>query len=237
MSNAEDISTANGVIYYADSPKYFSEAFESITNIRKFYQDLNICIFTDEKSEGLYDIDWDDLNINVIKLKLNHAAFGDQPHKFYGKVLSFGLSPFDNTIFFDCDTSVLNETCLVDIFSALERYDVLAAHAPLRVPRYWSRVLEKISAVEPELNTGVVAFNSRAKETLKRWEEYYIESVTKDKIEQDQFSFRLFIYDSLLKLGILPEEYNRRPFKRAKPKIIHSHNFIKKKVAKKNKNK
>lgn len=223
----------NGIIYYADSPKYFKEAYNSIASIRKFYPDLNICIFTDEKSDGLYDIDWDDLNIDVTKLKLNHAAFGEQPHKFYGKVLSFGLSPFDNTIFFDCDVSVLEETCLFDIFAALERYDILAAHAPLRIPRYWGRVSKKISAVEPELNTGVVAFNSRAKEDLKFWEEYYIKSATEDKIEQDQFSFRLFIYDSLLKLGILPEEYNRRPFKRPKPKIIHSHNFVNKKTAKK----
>lgn len=141
---------------------------------------------------------------------------------FADKIPPLLESPFEKTIFLDTDTFVCAP--LDDIFLLLDRFDFLAAHAPMRVT--WPQ--QDIPDVFPEVNSGVMAWrkSARTDSLFSAWKRLYCEHVRATGQTDDQPALRRALYESDLRIGILPPEYNFRTVLpafagRAKVKIIH----------------
>lgn len=117
-------------------------------------------------------------------------------------------SPYEKTIYLDTDTFINHN--IQDMFDLLDKYELLCCHDYARkrvfpIPEYM-----KIPYAFSELNGGVIGFRKCENFTsmIKLWNQYY------DKylkiVKWDQVSFRIAVWESDIKLYILPIEYNRR---------------------------
>jgi hypothetical protein len=116
-------------------------------------------------------------------------------------------SPYDKTVYLDTDIFVTED--FTDIFSLLDKFDIAATEDPTRtgtgaVPNYGADIPESF----PEYNTGVVAYNSNKKvnKHFVQWQEEYTEH--REAHPHDQPSFWKLLYESDLRIGTLPREYN-----------------------------
>src|ERR1700761_2704968 len=89
---------------------------------------------------------------------LQVARFLPSPNPYVDKIANMRRSPFQRTIYLDTDTFVVDQ--IVDVLALLDRYDIVAAHAP----GYRGLADPEVPRAFYELNTGVLAW--RASERL-----------------------------------------------------------------------
>nr|WP_281423938.1 putative nucleotide-diphospho-sugar transferase [Oceanobacter mangrovi] len=130
-------------------------------------------------------------------------------------------------MYIDSDTFVIDDPS--DVFFLLEKYDIIACHDPGRNSAHGSLILDRqFPQSFPTLNGGLVGVRNsdKVQAFLRDWK-----TVIKERNQKkDQPSFRELLWDSDLKLGILPPEYNLMHLnqievmthKHGVPKIIHS---------------
>ena len=179
-----------GVIYIATGPDRFREhAAVSATSLKEVMPGIRIDLYTDKvPPEHPFD------EVHLID------ASGDA-HR--DKVRVFRESPFTDTLFLDVDTYVARD--LEPVFALLDRFDLAAAHAPIRV----AVQLPDVPDTFPEFNTGVIAWRQSPRMTsfFERWLSAYDEIAS----SRDQPSFRRALFESNeLRLVTLPTEYNFR---------------------------
>lgn len=128
------------------------------------------------------------------------------------KVLNMLRTPFAKTLFLDTDTYCLRSCA--DIFQLLDSFDLAAAHAPIRTSRRRPAFdTFPDPRLYPEFNTGVLAFNRtpRVVACLEDWRRLYDQTKPPDGGKhQDQPSFRLAVWQSGLRVAVLPPEFNLR---------------------------
>lgn len=221
-------SPSRGIIYIVTGQKFIEEACRSAASVKKCMPDIPITIFSD--------------------VPLNSALFdqvvliANPRHGLEDKIFNIAKSPYQETLFLDSDTHMVDDSR--ELFSLLERFDFAAVHSSCRAQYLVSEVPDCF----PEFNTGVLLFR-KSKQTellLERWVQIYRNDGVKPlnwllpgianwyrHALPDQPSFRRAIYESDLRIAILPSEYNcRLPFPgfvQAKVKIIHGrvHSFAK----------
>ena len=180
---------SQGIIYIATGDKYLEEAMHSAASVKEVMPTIPIALFTDKKIEE------NDLFEDVICIE-------DPTFSYLDKIEWVRHSPFDETIFLDTDTFVCAD--LSDVFQLLEKDDLLICHDTWRS----SLDIEGIPAAFPELNTGVIAFRKTdSTDTLfKEWKKAF------EKYDKptDQPAFRYALFNSSIRFGILPNEYNFR---------------------------
>jgi hypothetical protein len=119
-------------------------------------------------------------------------------------------SAADATLFLDCDTLVGAD--LTEIFTLLESCDIAAAIDPTRTidiyQRYASYRLPAVEASAPFLNCGVIGLR-RSERTRKFLQDWY-DGIKADDVPRDQWTFRRLVYDSDIRLRVLPPEFNTR---------------------------
>jgi hypothetical protein len=187
--------TSRGVLYVATGDRYVREAANSARTVKALMPDLPIAIATDRVSQaqalGLFD------QIDEIH---------DPRYNFQDKIGPMRNPPFEETLFLDTDTVVI-EDCQ-EIFAVMKKYDLAVCHEYYR-QEY--RFETELSAF-PTINTGVICFRRSVKWSLfvDAWEEKHVGDYGK-LATNDQPSFRWALFHSDLQVFILPTEYNFRP--------------------------
>jgi len=89
---------------------------------------------------------------------------------FLAKLEALLQSPFEHTLFLDCDTCVLAP--IAELFRLLERFDLALSPGPvIQSPKNAEDVIGLVPAAFPELNTGVMLYrkNERMIRFLNKW--------------------------------------------------------------------
>lgn len=196
-----------GILYCAvGSSKYFEEAIDSAKSVRQFCPDVKISVFTDN-------------------IKYNHPVFTniipiEKQNGFLAKIDAISQCIYSKNLFLDTDTAIIGN-CIPQLFMLLDRFDLALTHAP-----FWQggMKMSHIPICFPELNTGVILYNSNLKKFLKLWKSNYQNFIGKT---HDQPILRDLLYREKISFYVLPPEFNMRPFSYSKndrtPYILHWH--------------
>lgn len=187
-----------GVMYIATGEKYINEANLSSSSIKN-HSDLPTIIWTDSPSKvnsEVFDC--------VHRINSANNDFGDS-------IFSLDQTPFEKTLFLDTDTYVCGD--ISSMFNSLDRFDVIAAHNPgSRSAKKRGGYRADVPEAFPQYNTGVVGFNStdRVRSLFQLWEKIYQNTKEETKLNLNQPAFREALYNSNVRIGTLPSEYNFR---------------------------
>lgn len=196
----------NGVIYIATGKELFlKEAKISAKSVRKYNKNVGISIFVDEKNQ------FED-NENLFDL----IQFVEKPeHGFGDKIYAMKNTPYQKTIYLDCDTVVADD--ISEIYNMLEKYDIAASNPPFK-NKYYSPNHYQAGIIFYKMNNKVSKF-------FDLWDENY----DRKNHGNDQPSFRETLSKLPISVFIFPPNYNfRSPFAsyiQGKIKILHDHNL------------
>jgi hypothetical protein len=210
-------NSTRGILYVATGPACRAEAAFSARSVKLVWPDMPIAIVTDGPVESA----WFD-RIDVIPAESDNIA----------KVRHITGSPFERTLLLDTDTYCLAP--FPELFDLLDHFDLAAAHEAGRFSTRSEAGNEvyiqapDIPDCFPELNSGVIAFR-REPHVLQVFERWLalVERARAAPVPhtQDQPSFRRAVYESDLRIAVLPPEYNFRlvisGFARGPIKLIH----------------
>lgn len=165
----------------------------SAASAKEYLPDLPITLFTNAPDDPLIKDNPLIDNIEVIENPL--YSFGD-------KIRPLQRSPYEETLFLDTDTTVV-DSCY-EIFEPLKHNDIAVAFHGYRT----DYAFEELPKSCPSYNTGVIAFKRSPEfhqfidDWLKKHEEY-------SKIQSnDQPAFRYCVNQGNIKIHTLPIEYN-----------------------------
>jgi len=178
---------SRGVLYIASTEEYLQEAEISASFLKKSNPDLNCSIVTPHRTR--FDFD------HVVEMKrpdCNRSA----------KIRNLPNSPYDETLFLDTDTLVLES--IESGFELLKKYAFGFCIDPTG-----SGPIEEVPQSFPEVNTGVL-FYQNDKKFRDFCHEWLAEFVSKGKYERfrDQPFFRKILWDRGCKFTILRPEWN-----------------------------
>lgn len=184
-----------GIYYIASGDKYRNEAITAIKRTKEIMPNIPIALCTDAYDSAFSTID--------------HLIIMQNPkYCFLDKVSNYFNSPFEQTIFLDTDTYIVDS--IESLFALLNRFDIAAPHAPIDDYEF----VEMIDCFT-EMNSGVIAYNKNNKTSnlFKVYEQHYLRSLAYCKkiyndIPPDQPSFRYAVYNSDVGFCFLPHEYN-----------------------------
>jgi hypothetical protein len=190
-------------VYVATGEGYIAEARQSARSCRLHMPACRLVLLTPD-SVGPDGFD------EVIPL----AGGIDDPFEL--KIAGMATVAEERFVFLDTDTYAL--ASVEDIADLLDRFDLAAAQAPVRLQSYlWPETAKFLVGAPPcfpEFNTGVIGFKRGpvVAEMLGRWLQLYREHAKQlpPPRTQDQASFREVVYMSSLRLATLPPEYNCR---------------------------
>ena len=194
----------NGILYIATGKRCCNEALESAQRCRRFDPSLPITIQTDlSDMHELFDI-FDSV-----------ITFTSPRYSYRDKVAGLARLPYEHTLFLDSDACLISSAN--DMFDILQRSDLAASHAPVRLPPGWFD--PNVPTSFPELNTGVLLIRrSRVIENLiADWLVLYDYLQLAHGQAWDQASFRSVLWSSLINQRLrflhLPPEANLRTTK------------------------
>ena len=213
--------TGIGILYIAHGRAFTTEALLSAESFKKQSQ-LKICLHTDQKVDSPY-IDY----IHFIN-----------PQHVRAKVDFIDRTPFEMTLYLDSDTFCNMD--ILDVFDLFPQFDIAAAHDFARKRKKYSDLIEEYDSIPysfPEVNSGVLAYyqNSQVTEFFNLWKKYFYKffEITNG---WDQPSCRIALWESGVKLAVLPIEYNVRSKKNRKKsrgmsqKAIHGMEHLKPRI-------
>lgn len=206
---------SQGVLYIAAGDAHTTAAVRSAESVRRTNPDLSIHIFTDSGR-------------TVDPVFTSHGPIGDGHYR--SKVDYVGRTPFHKTLYLDSDTRVLVN--IEEVFDMLDHFDIALAHAHRRnhqnTLQEWTR---PIPYSFPQLNGGVIAYRRTpaVDALLEDWKNAFHSAGFK----KDQVTLRQLLYESDLRINVLPPEYNVRyqktlwtwKRKEAEPKILHMRKY------------
>ncbi|MCB1371312.1 MAG: hypothetical protein KDJ83_10515 [Rhodobacteraceae bacterium] len=205
------MSRDRGVLLIATGAAHVAAARAVAESVHRTNPGLSVGLFSDSDAPG-GAFDW--------------TGPISAPH-VRSKVDYLGESPFDETLYLDTDTRVFAD--LSDLFRLLERFDLAAAHRDRAVVRRkMPRWRKDVPASFPEHNGGVLLYRGTpaVRAFLADWRAAYAEA----GLTADQRTFRELLWDSDLRIAVLPQRYNRRRFTwldwlaegRQMPAILHT---------------
>jgi hypothetical protein len=206
----------DGVIYVARGADYLDLATRSAMSLRARAPGVGVALFTDQAAvaPGLFDA--------VLPI----PEGGPTP-----KLASLPESPFERTLYLDCDTLVLAP--FDDLFDVLDRFELAVAHDVRRT----SALIREGHAVDPpyafpQMNCGVMLYrrSPAVAAFLADWQRRYRAA----GVGRDQVSFRDLLWQSDIRFYVLPPEFNLRRVTMmdawepldARPTILHSHRLL-----------
>lgn len=195
------MSYKRGVIYVGWNNKYIVEAKKSAETVRKFCK-LPTCLLVDNGTSE------DHLEIFDVVLKTDFKL--DWHHR---KAEIYPFVPFEETLFLDTDTVVLNS--LDDGFARLKRYDMcMCLDSYYNLFEYYPKLQSDFSLPidTPMYNSGVIFFkkNSKVEQIFKEWQ-ISCEKYGKT-IKGDQGILSAIVAAKDVHLCSLPINYNFRGY-------------------------
>ena len=192
-----------------------NELVHSVNSVRSIHKDIDITLFTntDIHINGINKI----IKVPITKSRVKQDYLYDSPYK--------------NTLYLDCDTSIVNP--IDDVFSLMSRFDLAATQDIIRKDEAKSKLYPAYASIPssfPEYGGGVIVFSkSKSVEMFfDVWRRNFEEWFKLTGEVRDQPSFRVSLWQCYnLKLHTLPPEFNIRSKKyhNIVPKIYHSHNM------------
>ncbi|MGB3724031.1 MAG: hypothetical protein WA979_14590 [Pacificimonas sp.] len=199
------VSSDWGAVFYAIGATYVREAEEAARSVRAHMPDLPLCLFSDVPPQAeVFD----------------HALPpGDELTMKQQKMHALLNSPFAKTIYIDTDVFLAAPIyeCF-DIIDDGHGYDMAAALTPRwspdvphdgrqaagRGPR-----IDGVPVAFPKINAGMMLFARTPAVTamLERWRDLHAADGGRG---QDQESLRVALYESDVRLAVLPPHYNYR---------------------------
>jgi hypothetical protein len=207
---AEQTTSPEGYVFGVSGEGYARLAARAAMTLRKVAPDAQIDIFTDaEVPDGVFD--------RVHQLEKSW---------FRPKFEALRRSRFERTVYLDADMFILAD--ISDVFEVLERFDFAAVHSQRRNSA-WSTELWRrpLPAAFPQINGGLLGIR-KSPRTLA-----FIEEADRimdaEGLKKDQPLFRELLFDSDLRIAILPPEYNLTEFRWAEmytprhgaPRVLH----------------
>lgn len=196
-----------GFLYAATGLRFIAEACASARRVKELMPEVPIALASDVRPESNLFAHW-------IPIENPRGTFAD-------KIAPLAKTPFEQTVFLDTDTYLCEP--VRELFDLLEHCDIAIAHAPMRITGS-----VPVPASFPECNSGVVAYNinERTRSLFSNWEKCYAEQLASTGQPDDQPALRRALWESDVKLAVLPPEYNFRfalpSFAgRGKVKILH----------------
>ncbi len=208
-------SNKRGVVYIVVGEKYTEMAISSAQSMKQHNPDLPIHLFTDQHHTQSRYVD--------------SSSLIDNPHK-RSKVDYISESPFEETLYLDADTFILQN--IEELYITLSKFDLAIAHAHKRNAKAtlqkWN---EDIPYAFPQMNSGVILYkkNRATNKLFQKWKSAY----HNNNFKKDQVTLRELLWKSNLRFLILPPEYNIRfpkymefwSTEEVKPKILHYEEF------------
>jgi len=199
MSSGSD----RGILYAASGREYVDEAISSSKTLAKENEKVRTLICTEREQISKVERHFDEVRT------LDRSG-----HNI--KIGSMIASPFERTLFLDTDIHVC--ASLEDLFDILDRFDIAAAHAPIRTAPFRKDGGKEARGHDiplsfPEFNTGVVAFkkSTAVEQLLHRWLELHERHREKSEVPiRDQPSFREAAFESAADIAVLTPEWNFR---------------------------
>ena len=200
MSEREYVAE-EGFFYIAFGEAFTAEAILSIESLKKHNPNCNVALYTDAPQ-----------NIDKEKASLVDILLGIQPNHIRAKVDYISHSPFRKTLYLDSDTVIVRN--IEDIFTCLDRFDVLVTHDYARIRKKYSSLVpeyEEIPYSFSEVNGGVMAYvaNEKTEKFLDLWKEYFYKYFQQTN-GWDQVSLRVSLWKSNVSINHMPFEYNIR---------------------------
>jgi len=182
-----------GILYISTGEEFVDETILSAKTVKQ-EMDVQITVASDRSIESEF-VD------STIEIDNPQYSFGDQ-------IDTMKETPYDKTLYLDSDIHIYES--ISDIFSALDYFDLVASHAPVRSQDKDSDV-QRPPPCFPEYNTGVVGYclTDSVCDFLNRWTEEYQNDLQRG-CNRNQPSFRQALYESEIRIGTLPPEYNCR---------------------------
>jgi len=180
-----------GFFFIATGSRFIAEARASALRVRHLMPAVPLAIASDVRPAG-------DLFAHWIPIDNPTGTFAD-------KIAPLAQTPFEKTVFLDTDTYLCQP--VPELFEILERCDIAMAHAPMRVTGS-----VPVPESFPECNSGVIAYNSneQTKAMFADWQKFYDEQLSSTGQPDDQPALRRALWESGIRLGVLPPEYNFR---------------------------
>nr|CRH05295.1 Protein of unknown function [Candidatus Magnetococcus massalia] len=218
MNSSSSIQNNQGVIYCATGEAFIKETLISVDSLKQKSPQLPITLFTDQ-AEFTHPL-------------IDEVVWIENPtNSFLDRFKAFAQSPYQKTLYLDSDTLILQP--LDELFVLLDRAELAAAHAPLRVSHNTQLTHEEIPCSFSQFNCGVLAYKKSPQMTklFEDWQQRFIHHRSLDCDSCDQPSFREALWFSKFLYHVLPPEYNFRLLFytlkgiRSKISIVHSHIF------------
>lgn len=195
----ENAFPKRGILYIVFGKAFTKEALFSAESVKKNSPNIPICMLTDRVAEA-QENPYVDI---VAKIKPSHVR---------AKVDYIAMSPFEETIYLDSDTCVVED--ISDMFDMLQKYDICAIHDFARKRKKYGDLIPEYNKIPygfSEVNGGVFAYkkNNQTSDFFNLWKDKFYEyfRITSG---WDQISLRIALWNSNISLGILPIEYNVR---------------------------
>lgn len=179
----------NGFVFAATRPRHRVLARRAARTLRRIMPDAQIDLFSDKKIK-------DEVFDRVVKLDRNwHRP----------KIEALRRSRFARTVYLDNDIITVADAS--DIFALLEKFDIVGVHDNNRnSTNAMGTAGPPLPAAFPSINGGVLGIrrSPMVKQLLTDWEA----RMEAHGMRLDQPSLRSLLWESDLRLGILPIEYN-----------------------------
>lgn len=209
-----------GFVFAATGKKYVAAAEHAARSLRVSNPDFPIDLFTDAEAA-----------------KTVTAGVFDQVHDihhiwFRPKFESLHRSRFDRTIYLDADLRVIGD--MSDVFEILGKFDFAATQVAGRNQSYARRLWRKpLPNAFPQINGGMIGLNGSEKN--RQFIRDCEAAMKLGETTGDQPIFREMLWDSDLRIWILPAEYNARNStlwryggsKFAAPRVLHNSRYVK----------
>ncbi len=191
-----------------DDHAYVRESQRSAASFRQFIPDATYILHTD--AEGFDGEPFDHVVPTQFHVPDNLAHTIHKNGQMVAKLAALPLATQERVLYLGSDTYALRPA-VASIFDLLDRFDIVAAHAPLRInDKRGNSPIPEIPPSFPEFNCDLVLFRNspEVKDFLRQWRDLYL--AHEFGHPHDQGAFRYLAYFSDLRIATLPEEYNYR---------------------------
>ena len=154
----------NGYLYVATVKKaYYDAAVSSARSLLDFYPEAKITLFTHDE--------WVDDEAREI---FEHIFTDDVPVHIRAKLWALSKSPYDLTLYLDCDTLIEHED-ISEVFDMLGDNDILFT----RNRSYNSKITKLADGQEMIYHCGLFVYRtSTTKQLMDSWYDWYLEQRT-----------------------------------------------------------
>ncbi|QDC08785.1 hypothetical protein FHY55_05835 [Oceanicola sp. D3] len=199
-----------GFVFAVSGAAYLPLTVRAAETIRRHHPDHPIDLFTDVPCDA-----------SVFSQVTMLQTSGFRP-----KFEALRRSRFDRSIYLDGD--VICTAPMADVFDLLDHFDIAAAHEPNRNSDWGRKPFRAaIPAAFPQINSGCIGL--RASPQTRAFMQSIEAVLTESGYDRDQPVLRELLYQSDLRLAVLPTEYNLIEFtaleamgrRTAAPRLLH----------------